>query len=188
MISQMTTARQDIFRSNKITWNSSAYLNSSIIVYIITCRGLVHSFMQWQIVPQVECSKFSSDGVLKIDETQKLGSAQMKHVSCCLKHVSGFVSAPAGECFSPLFYVFHFLKWTPDVLKIEPQKGINRAPTLSRERDQFLPRSIPSHIHILPVSSIQSSQFSSSQAQSLSHCLNKPLSLFNHPQKLSCLL
>jgi hypothetical protein len=90
----------------------------------------------------VECSKFSSDGVLKIDETQKLGSAQMKHVSCCLKHVSGFVSAPAGECFSPLFYVFHFLKWTPDVLKIEPQKGINRAPTLSRERNPFLPISI----------------------------------------------
>jgi hypothetical protein len=99
----------------------------------------------------VECSKFSSDGVLKIDETQKLGSAQMKHVSCCLKHVSGFISAPAGECFSPLFYVFHFLKWTPDVLKIEPQKGINRA-TLSRERDPFLPRSIyyPYHSFIFP--------------------------------------
>ena len=136
-------------------------------------------------MPQVECSKFSSDGVLKIDETQKLGSAQMKHVSGCLKRVSGFVSAPSGECFSPLFYVFHFLKWTPDVLKIEPQKGINRAPTLSRA---FLPISIlssPIDSHIIH---IPTSQFSSSQAQSLSHCLNKPLSLFNHPQKLSCLL
>jgi hypothetical protein len=141
----------------------------SIIVYIITCRGLVHSFMQWQSCATVECSKFSSDGVLKIDETQKLGSAQMKHVSGCLKRVSGFVSAPSGECFSPLFYVFHFLKWTPDVLKIEPQKGINRAPTLSRKGDPFLPRSIYTTriIHSIIPHSFPILQLSSSKSQPL---------------------
>jgi hypothetical protein len=53
---------------------------------------------------------FGFDRVLKIDETQRIGLALLKHVSSQLKHVSCRVSAPAGERFSPCFYVFHFYK------------------------------------------------------------------------------
>jgi len=80
----------------RITWKNPDPIHFPTLlpylVYIITCRGMTNS------VP-VECSRPSPNGVLKIDETPKTGSAQMKHVS-------GYVSAPSGERFSPLIVCF----------------------------------------------------------------------------------